>query len=201
MPQLRFRSCGRPWASCLNESERQMKPILFTLALLVSLFGPAWAADEHGHDHDAPAAAGGPALPRFAAVSETFELVGVVNGKQLTLYLDRFDDNSPVPDAKLELEVGGKKLAVSVHAPGEYEATLPEQLKPGVTPVAISLEVKGETDLLAGEIDIHEDEHVEASGTGWLRWLGWGAAALAAAALAATLVRKRKSRRVIGGAA
>jgi hypothetical protein len=178
-----------------------MKPTLLTLALMVSLAGPAWAADEHGHDHDAPAAASGPALPRFAAVSEAFELVGIVNGKQLTLYLDRFDDNSPVPDAKLELEVGGKKLPVTVHAPGEYEATLPGELKPGVTPVAISLEVKGETDLLAGEIDIHEDEHAEAEAAGWPRWLGWGAAALAAATVAAAIARKRKPRRSRGGAA
>lgn len=178
-----------------------MKPILFTLALLVCLVGPASAADEHGHDHDAPAAASGPALPRFAAVSEAFELVGVVSGKQLTLYLDRFDDNSPVPDAKLELEVGGKKLPVSIHAPGEYEATLPEELKPGLTPVTISLDVKGETDLLAGEVDIHEDEHAEAEAAGWPRWLGWGAAALAAAAVAAGIARKRNARRSLGGVA
>ena len=36
--------------------------------------------------------AAGTALPRFAAVSETFELVGVLDGKQVTLYLDRFAD-------------------------------------------------------------------------------------------------------------
>lgn len=178
-----------------------MKPILFTLTLLACLARPAWAADEHGHDHDAPAAASGPALPRFSAVSETFELVGVVNGKQLAIYLDRFDDNSPVPDAKLELEVGGKKVSVSVHAPGEYEATLPEELKPGVTPVTVMLALKGETDLLAGEIDIHEEEHAEAAGTDWLRYLGWAAGALVVALLAMTAVRKLRTRRAVGGAA
>lgn len=178
-----------------------MKPILFTLALLVSLAGPAWAADEHGHDHDAPATAAGPALPRFAAVSETFELVGVVNGKQLAIYLDRFEDNSPVPDAKLDLEVGGKKVPVSVHAPGEYEATLPEALKPGVTPVTVTLDVKGETDILAGEIDIHEEEHADGEAAGWLWYAGWGVAALLALGSATVVARKRASRRALGGAA
>ena len=178
-----------------------MKPIFFTLALLVSLAGPAWAADEHGHDHDAPAAAAGPALPRFAAVSEAFELVGVVNGKQLAIYLDRFDDNSPVEGAKLELEVGGKKVPVSVHAPGEYEATLSEELKPGVTPVTVTLEVKGETDILAGEVDIHEEEHTEAVAIAWMPYAAWGAAALVALGLAAAVLRKRASRRALGGAA
>ncbi len=178
-----------------------MKPIFLTLALLVSLAGPAWAADEHGHDHDAPAAAAGPALPRFEAVSEAFELVGVVNGKQLAIYLDRFDDNSPVEGAKLELEVGGKKVPVNVHAPGEYEATLSEELKPGVTPVTVTLEVKGETDILAGEVDIHEGEHTEAVAIGWRPYVAWGAAALVALGLAAAVLRKRASRRALGGAA
>lgn len=178
-----------------------MKPILLNLALLVSLAGPAWAADEHGHDHDAPAAASGPALPRFAAVSEAFELVGVVNGKQLAIYLDRFDDNSPVEGAKLELEVGGKKVDVKPHAAGEYEATLAEELKPGVTPVTVTLEVKGETDILASEIDIHEEEHADEHRAGWTRYAAWGAAALVGVGLAVAAARRFKSRRTVGGAA
>lgn len=176
-----------------------MKRILSTLALLLTLVPPARA--EEGHGHDAPAADSGPALPRFSAVSEAFELVGVVNGKQLAIYLDRFDDNSPVPDARLELEVGGKKVPVAVHAPGEYEAALPEELKPGVTPVTVTLEVKGETDLLAANIDIHEVEHAEAGGPGWQRSLAWASGALVAALLALTAARKLKSRRTAGGAA
>ena len=60
----------------------------FCLAMLVATTTfTTWAGD--GHDHgEATTSAGGPALPRFTAVSETFELVGVLNGKQLTLYLD-----------------------------------------------------------------------------------------------------------------
>ena len=85
-------------------------------AAWIALAAPlAWAGD--GHDHgEAPAATAGPASPRFTATSETFELVGVVNGKQLTLYLDRYADGSPVKDAKLELELGGVKVPVEPHA-------------------------------------------------------------------------------------
>lgn len=127
--------------------------------------------------------------------------MGVVNGKQLAIYLDRFGDNSPVEGAKLELEVGGKKVPVSVHAPGEYEATLSEELKPGVTPVMVTLEVKGETDILAGEVDIHEDEHTQAVAIAWMPYAAWGAVALVALGLAAAVLRKRASRRALGGAA
>ena len=57
------------------------------LCLAVVLLGnalPAIAGDGHDHGDAAPAATG-TALPRFAAVSETFELVGVLDGKQVTL--------------------------------------------------------------------------------------------------------------------
>ena len=88
-----------------------MKSTPILAVLLLSVAWPAWAGE--GHDHgDAPAAMVGPALPRFTAVSELFELVGVLDGTHLTLYLDRATDNSPVKDAKLELELGGVKVPV-----------------------------------------------------------------------------------------
>lgn len=178
-----------------------MKSILFTLALVSVLLSQAMAGEGHDHGDEAPAGAAGPALPRFAAVSEAFELVGIVNRKQLAIYLDRFEDNSPVPDARLELEVGGKKLPVAVHAPGEYEATLPEELKPGVTPVTVMLQVKGETDLLAGEIDIHaQEEPAEAAAGNWLPYAG-GTVAVLAALAAVVAVMRRKGHRAHGGAA
>ena len=75
---------------------------LTALGLAAVLIGhslPAIAGDGHDHGDAAPAATG-TALPRFAAVSETFELVGVLDGKQVTLYLDRFADNAPVRGAQ-----------------------------------------------------------------------------------------------------
>ena len=55
-----------------------MKSTPILAALMLSAAWPAWAGE--GHDHgDAPAAMAGPALPRFTAVSELFELVGVLD--------------------------------------------------------------------------------------------------------------------------
>ncbi|NML17075.1 hypothetical protein HHL10_19025 [Azohydromonas sp. G-1-1-14] len=157
-------------------------------ALQLLAWSPAQAADDHGHDHgDAPAAAAGPALPRFAAVSEEFELVGVVNGTQLTLYLDHADSNSPVKDATLELDIGGQKVPVESHAEGEFEATLAKPLQPGTIPVTATVTAGAVSDLLAGELDLHGDEHAEeAAATNWPRraaWAGGGLVALAALAL------------------
>ena len=92
---------------------KQRHPLI-VLSLVAILLGPDLAraaGDDHGHDHGGSTpAATGPGLPRFAAVSELFELVGVLNGKQITLYLDRAADNSPVTEARIEIEIGGKKF-------------------------------------------------------------------------------------------
>ena len=166
---------------------------------------PPIALAGDGHDHgDAPAASSGPALPRFAAASETFELVGVVNGKQITLYLDRFGDGSPVKDAKLELELGGVKVPVESHAEGEFEATLTQELKPGVVAVAATVMAGEESDLLAGELDLHDEAAVtEAHRHDWKEYLAWGVASLAGLVLLVTIARRVRASRnnVIRGAA
>lgn len=159
-----------------------------------------------GHDHgDAPVATGGPALPRFHAVSEMFELVGIVNGKQITLYLDRFADGSPVKDARLELELGGAKVPVKPHAEGEFEATLTQELKPGMLAVSATVIAGSETDLLAGELDVH-DEAAAGSGEPVRDWKAYalrvgmiGAALIVVIALARRLRSARNTR--LGGAA
>ncbi|MDS4075831.1 MAG: hypothetical protein RKO68_07640 [Candidatus Accumulibacter sp.] len=146
--------------------------ILFTLASSM-----AFAGD--GHDHgDAPTTASGPAMPRFAAISETFELVGVVNGRRLTLYLDRYADGSPVKDAKLDLEIGGVKVPVEAHADGEFEAMLAQAPNPGVVAVTAIVVAGAESDLLAGELDFHDEATAgqAAHSHGWREYAMWSAA-------------------------
>lgn len=184
----------------------RFRNMLIALLGAISLALPvatAWAGE--GRDHgEAPAATGGPALPRFTAVSELFELVGVVNGKQITLYLDRFADGSPVRDAKLELELGGVKVPVESHAEGEFEAALTQELKPGVVSIAATVTAGEESDLLAGELDLHEEAAVaEAHRHDRKEYLAWSVAGLVGLALLIAIARRvRASRKnVIGGAA
>ncbi len=180
------------------------KLLLAWLALAALTLAPASRADD-GHNHDAsPAAASGPALPRFAASSDLFELVGVVDGKRLTIYLDRFADNSPVQNAKVDLEVGGAKVALTEHEPGEFEGALADALKAGVTPVTATVVAGHETDLLAGDLDVHEDAHAApAAASGWTRYGPWALGAAVLAALSAWWMRRdataRRAR--VGGAA
>ena len=155
---------------------------LLVAAVLVA--APAWAGEGHDHGDAAPAAVG-QSLPRFSAVSEAFELVGVLSGKQITLYLDRFADNSPVRGAQIELEIGGAKLKAEKQGEDEYEVLLPEAPKPGVLPVTATITAGNETDLLAGELDIHEEAHTEEAVAthAWTETAGWVAGGVVVLAL------------------
>ena len=159
----------------------------------------AWA--DAGHDHGAaPTTEAASGEPRFSAVSETFELVGVLSGKRLTLYLDRFNDNSPVKDAKLELELAGVKLDVKPRGEGEFEATLAQELKPGVTAVAATVVAGQETDLLAGELLIRDGAHADAPADNrpWKRYGAWFVAGLLMLALLVGGLRRLRANRITG---
>ena len=185
-----------------------MKLTSFIAALIAAAslgLSPAVRAGD-GHDHgEAAPVASGPALPRFAAVSETFELVGVVRGKQVTLYLDRAADNSPVTDAQIELEIGGAKFKAEKQGEDEYEVVLPDAPKEGVLPVTATVTAGNDVDLLAGELDIHEEAHTEeaVANHAWPQYAGWGAGGVAVLALLLWGGRRAMSARSVraGGAA
>lgn len=184
-----------------------MKLPTLPAALLVAalLVAPPSLAGE-GHDHgDAAPATVGKALPRFTAESDVFELVGVLDGKRIALYLDRFADNSPVRNAQIELEIGGTTFKADRHGDDEYEVVLPEAPKAGVLPITAMVTAGNQADLLAGELDIHDDVHNEGAAPAppWTRYAGWTAAGLVALALLAWGIRRASGSRSarVGGAA
>lgn len=161
-----------------------MKFLPLSLLLAASIAAPAQAHE--GHD-EAPAAATGQALPRFAASSELFELVGVLDGRQLTLYLDHAASNAPVKDATLELELGGAKLKPTPKGEGEFALQLEREPQPGLIPVTATVVAGADSDLLAGELDVHGEEHAESHGEGAPRWKLIAGGALALLGLGAAL--------------
>jgi hypothetical protein len=171
---------------------------LAMLGIAVSNLLPrvASAADEHGHDHGAPTASTGTASPRFAAESDIFELVGVVDGRQLRVYLDRFEDNSPVKAASLDLELGGAKVALKQVADGEYEGVLDHEPRPGVIAVTATVTAGNETDILAADLQLAERASVVApSADRWRRYVVAGAVATIVLALLVSIGRRRAARR------
>ena len=171
------------------------------LALVLGLLPAAVHADA-GHDHgEAPAAAAGLALPRFAATSDLFELVGVLDGQKLALYLDHAGDNSPVKEAQLELDIAGTRVPVTRVADGEFQAALAAPLAEGVSPVTVTVVAGAEADLLAGEIDVHAAAHAHAEPAGRRNALVAGAVGAVLLALGAVWGLRRSRAARLGGAA
>ncbi|MDH1054623.1 hypothetical protein [Aquipseudomonas alcaligenes] len=167
----------------------------FTVATLIAI-PPLTTLAGDGHDHgEAPAASTGSALPRFVATSATFELVGVLNGHDLTLWLDHAADNSPVEGANLELEVGGVKVEVEQHEAGEFEAELAEEPEEGEIAIKAQVVVDKRTELLSGDLDIHHEEHGDesASGASWSTYAAWGAGGLVLLSLLGWVLRRTRT--------
>ena len=160
---------------------------------------PALASPDHDHG-DAPATPGGAALPRFHASSDAFELVGVVDGRSLRVWLDRFEDNAPVQGARIDLEVGGAKVALQEHAEGEFEATLASAPATGLTPITATVTAGPVVDLLAADLDIHADAAPAAPARSWTRLAAWSAGGLLVLALAAWAGRRAVADRRLEGA-
>jgi RND family efflux transporter MFP subunit len=109
-----------------------------------------------GHEHEAPRATG-PASgsPRVVATSERYQLVGIVEGEVLVIYLDRADDNAPVTAAKIEVAVNGQPYKVELEQKtATYEVTVPQLRKAGSYEVLITLSEGDVHDLLVGTLTI-----------------------------------------------
>lgn len=183
--------------------------------LVAAMAVPAGSALAHeGHDDAAPAAtAGAEASPRFAARSDAFELVGILQGPHLALYLDHAGDNRPAQDATLALDIGGKPVPVHAEGEGLFEAELAEPPE-GELAIVATVSAGGSTDRLAATLDVHghaETAAAQKSGR-WRPSRAWAAgvalAVAMAVALAVAVARGRRQRRsharrmaVTGGAA
>ncbi len=176
--------------------------LLLPLLALVALAAAPQAQAGPGHDHgdEAPANTG-VVLPRLAMTSEAFELVGVLNGKTLTLYLDRAATNEPVPKADIELEFAGAKLTPKAQADGSFVLELPQALGEGAHTFTATVTAGDEADLLAGELDLHGDAPHADEHAHW-DWKRWGVALLGGGlGLAALVAFQRRKRASTFGAA
>lgn len=178
----------------------------FLLVLSMLLAFSAARAHE-GHDHGdekkaAPAAETVP--PRFEARTDVFELVGMLAGDTLFVYLDRFDSNAPVDKAEIEIESGAFKAKAEALAgsAGTYRFKAGPLAQAGKHALTFSITAGEESDLLTATF-----EHVAAKATAkaaattdghdhvepW-QWAA-GAAVLALLAGAVTMLIRRRRKK------
>ena len=136
--------------------------VLGTAAILVTAlltpFTPLAQAHE-GHDHGTAEAVTGPAAPRVSASSETYELVGVLRGERLLIYLDRFASNEPVTTADIAVTIGDAAEAVNAEwaAEGTYALVSPKFRTAGQIELVFAITGEAGDDLLAGTLTVPQD--------------------------------------------
>lgn len=130
--------------------------------LLAAASLPASAHD--GHDHAAEPAASGAGSPRVAVHSDRYEVVGILKARRLTLFLDRFDDNEPVTDAKVTATLGDEEVAAVPGDDGTYAVSSPKLSGHGPLEVVVSISAPGGDDLLIGTLTLPREPAAGATG-------------------------------------
>jgi cobalt-zinc-cadmium efflux system membrane fusion protein len=132
--------------------------VTLCVAVGLLLLAPVALTSAHeGHDHGGEPRAKGAAVasPRVVAVSERYQLVAIVEGEVLVIYLDRADDNSPVTAAAIEVSLNGETHKVEPQQKNAtYEVTAPLLRKPGQHEVLVTIAEGDVNDLLVGTLTI-----------------------------------------------
>jgi len=169
------------------------------LFLVATLAFPAWAggdaSDGHTHAGDAPApipVTSG--APRAVAATEDFEVVAILEGKHLVVYVDRYASNEPVTKARVEVEGAGLKGPAAETAPGTYVMDLAAALPPARHALTISIETGDSADLLSATLDTSQPLVAQMDAHDWSRRIVWIIAALLLAAGALLVYRRRKAK-------
>jgi len=130
----------------------------FTSLLLIA--GLAWAAAGYAHEsHErAPPTSGASTggRPRLVTKSEAYELVAILDGERLTIYLDRAEDNAPVADATISVAIDGESAAAEPGAEGTYVLTSSRFAGPRVE-LVFDIRAPEVDDLLIGNLLLAND--------------------------------------------
>lgn len=186
------------------------------LVLIVALLGITAAPAHEGHDHGPPAAASAPtASPRAVAVSDQYELVAILRGHRLVIYLDRFADNAPVTDAGVAVTIGEatEAMTAAAAADGTYQLDSERFHTPGALELVFAITAPDGDDLLAATLRVPAPPGAEAipgmiasfghwaGDKGGLVPAGLALGAVAFGALSLIVIRRRTLRRAAASAA
>jgi hypothetical protein len=166
-----------------------MKFLVFMLGFFVVL--AVRAHDGHDHGDEAKPVAVASIAPRFEARSDVFELVGILNGKEWWLYLDKTDSNMPVEEAVIEVESGAFK-GQAIASEGVFKLVAPSLARPGQHALTITIETGEETDLLTATVELKAAHSTDAKEIRPSNWLAYVAVAILLALLIVAVIRMRK---------
>jgi len=158
----------------LNEvTNRMKKSITIFLIIVMGMFAKSEVAlAGPGHDHgESQKLHAGIVMPRFFAESDLYEVVGVVKGKKMTVYLDRFQTNETVNNADIQIDFDDQSLRLIPKSDGVYEGTFGKDLVSKEIAVSIFIKVGDESDILVTTYDSTDKSSKDTFG--WQVWGTW----------------------------
>ncbi|MGL4635288.1 MAG: efflux RND transporter periplasmic adaptor subunit [Beijerinckiaceae bacterium] len=131
---------------------------LLAFFIAVVLAAPLASAHE-GHDHGAPPTPVSTTIaPRFDASSDIFELIGVLRGGKLILFIDRFITNEPVTDAEIELETPKGTLKATRNADGTFSVDAAWAKEGEIYDLIVTVTAGADVDVLTGQLKVPAEE-------------------------------------------
>jgi membrane fusion protein, heavy metal efflux system len=97
-------------------------------------------------------------LPRLVAGSESYELVAVFESPRLIIYLDRFEDNSPVTDAKMTVTINEEPVVAEATGNGTYSVASQLFERGGLFELVFDIKAPKDDDLLIGKLSLPSAE-------------------------------------------
>jgi cobalt-zinc-cadmium efflux system membrane fusion protein len=126
-------------------------------SIFLSLSAP-FAHEGHEHDDATRSALASSTYPRVTAHSELYEVVGIVRGERLSIYLDHFATNESVSDAKVKVAIGdAEPVDAEPTENGIYTISFPRSARTGSVEVVFSVTATSGDDLLAGSLTLPSD--------------------------------------------
>jgi len=160
--------------------------LLLSAALSAALCLPVPAWPHAGHDHGAEPA---PVLlldPRAEAHSDRVELVLILDGQTLSIYLDEFATNAPITGAAVLVESttteGPREDRAAEATPGHYRLEAPWLSAPGRHDLLVSVRDATRFDLLTARLTVPAPE-ADADADAGAAWWQLAAALIAVFAL------------------
>ena len=131
----------------------RLQAVLCGLGFLTTFVLAPAAMAHSGHDHGTPPpAAVTTSNPRVAVQSDAYELVGILRGERLGLYLDRFGTNEPVTDARITVTVEGQDVGAEKAPDGTYAVTSANFAGEGPLELVFAVSAPAGDDLLIGTL-------------------------------------------------
>ena len=128
---------------------------LTSIAALVLIPSVSRAHEGHDHDDSARAALASSTYPRVTAQSELYEVVGILKGDRLLIYLDRSATNEPVTDAKVKVTIGdGEAIDAAPAENGTYAVSSRRLTGAGSVEVIFAITASSGDDLLVGAMTL-----------------------------------------------